>query len=446
MKEIDLKGYLEKYRGLSVDFYRFPGNYGDSLIWHGTKHLFSDLNIEIRAVDVSFPVYNKILVIDGGGNFNDYYSDVRNFLIKKANLYEEIIILPHTIFGKRQVHLLNNLKNKVTVFCRERLSADFISKNTENLSVYLSVDCAFYNNFKSKKEGEGILNVFRTDRESILSKIPELNNDLSYSGYAQKPIDELIDHLDEYEEIRTDRLHIAIASAILGKKVKLHSNSYFKNEAVYEYSLKKYPNVEFIKEKTEYVYRITSSLISQMFNTFLLNDNEEIIYERNFDVLVNNLIKTNRIIWNLEDEARMHDLGSEHVTNAKKEIDKNNQIRNNLINDIDRDITENLNIETDYNIKLYSESPGMIIDRLSIIFIKKIEIQKILEFVENVDLKSEYMMKENIVSNQIETLKEFLDTYFIELENKEVYFKIQDSVKIYNDNRIREYIKKIREK
>lgn len=446
MKELDLKLYLEKYKNKKVDFYRFPGNYGDSLIWHGTMKLFSDLNINVNAVDVSFPVYNETLIIDGGGNFNDYYSDVRNFLIKKGDLYNEIIILPHTIFGKKQIETLNNLKAKTTVFCREKISADFVSKNTKKVDIYLWHDCAFYNDFESKDSGEGVLNVFRTDRESLIKKIPEYNNDVSYAGYAQKPLEELIFNLDKYKEINTDRLHIAIASTLLGKKVKLHSNSYFKNEAVYEYSLKKYLNIEFIKETSDLSYIITSSLIFKLFNTFLANENEEIFYERNFSSLVNNLIKTNKAIWDLEDNARMYDLGSEHVANAKKEIDKNNQIRNNLINEIDKDITGNLNIEPNYDIKFYSESPGMIIDRLSIIFIKRFEIQKILKIVEDSDLKKKYSIKENIVSNQIDTLKEFLDTYFIELENKEVYFQIQDAVKIYNDSRIRDYIKKIREK
>jgi len=169
MKELDLKLYLEKFKNQDVDFYRFPGNYGDSLIWHGTKNLFSELNIKTKAVDVSFPVYNKTLIIDGGGNFNDYYSDIRIFLIKKGNLYDEIIMLPHTIFGKKQIEILDNLESNVTVFCREKISADFVSKNAKKASVYLWHDCAFYNTFKSEKKGKGTLNTFRTDRESLMN-------------------------------------------------------------------------------------------------------------------------------------------------------------------------------------------------------------------------------------------------------------------------------------
>ncbi len=42
---------------------------------------------------------------------------------------------------------------------------------------------------------------------------------------------------DRYDEIRTDRLHVAIAGALLGKRVLLHDNSYGKNRAVWEHSV-----------------------------------------------------------------------------------------------------------------------------------------------------------------------------------------------------------------
>lgn len=86
MRELDLRKYLNKYKNTKVDFFRFPGNYGDSLIWHGTKILLSSLNISEQNVDISSPRCNSVLLIDGGGNLVDYYSDVKEFLIKKPSL------------------------------------------------------------------------------------------------------------------------------------------------------------------------------------------------------------------------------------------------------------------------------------------------------------------------------------------------------------------------
>ena len=248
MKELDLKEYLSNYKNTSVDFFRFPGNYGDSLIWHGTKKLLSSLDIRERYVDISSPKYNNMLFIDGGGNFVDYYSDVRNFLIKKPALYSEIVILPHTIFGEKQVEILNNVSSKLIIFCRERISAKFLENKLKQAEIYLWHDCAFYNELVQMPNGNGVLNAFRLDIESILNTRPESNIDISHNGYATKPLDELIRILQKYEQINTDRLHIAITATLLGKKVKLFPNLYYKNKAVFEYSLKRFSNVNFVED------------------------------------------------------------------------------------------------------------------------------------------------------------------------------------------------------
>lgn len=247
MRELDVKMYLGKYKGSSVDFFRFPGNYGDSLIWHGTKRLLSSLEISIHCVEIESTKNNDILLIDGGGNFVDYYSDVRDFLIKKPNLYSEIVILPHTIFGERQIEVLNKISSKLTVFCREKTSLKFLNESLPNSDLYLWHDCAFYNRFEITPPGQGILNAFRSDRESVLHRLPTLNRDISSIGYATKPLDEFINTLRKYEQINTDRLHIAICGTLLGKLVKLFPNSYYKNKAVFDYSLAKFPNTTFVK-------------------------------------------------------------------------------------------------------------------------------------------------------------------------------------------------------
>lgn len=248
MEEFDLKKYLDKYKNTSVDFFRFPGNYGDSLIWHGTKVLLSSLNILEHYVDISSPKNNDVLFIDGGGNFVDYYSDVKNFLIKKPALYREIVILPHTIFGEKQIEVLNNISSSLTIFCREKVSAKFLEDRLTHGEVYLWHDCAFYNKFSQIPAGNGVLNAFRLDVESILNTRLESNDDLSYNGYATKPLDEFIEVLQKYAQVNTDRLHIAIGSTLLGKQVKLFPNSYYKNKAVFDYSLKKFPNISFAEK------------------------------------------------------------------------------------------------------------------------------------------------------------------------------------------------------
>lgn len=246
MEEYDLRVFLEKFRGQTVDFFRFNGNYGDSLIWHGTMSLFAGLDIRIDNVRIDTAPLNEILVIDGGGNFVDYYDDVRNFLKAKHHLYKEIVILPHTIYGFSQIEVLQSLGGNTTIFCREAESARFVRSFAPQCRVYLWHDCAFYNTIeKAPAKGTRTLNVFRGDKESVRTIRPWRNTDISRKGNATTPLNKFIDKIRKYDRVRTDRLHVAIAGAMLGKEVMLYPNSYFKNKAVYEYTLKHYPNVNF---------------------------------------------------------------------------------------------------------------------------------------------------------------------------------------------------------
>ena len=97
-----------------------------------------------------------------------------------------------------------------------------------------------------------VLNCFRTDQEKSDIDIPSDNVDLSsIFSYGVDSKEKafyvcyrLLNFINSYEEIRTNRLHVAIAGALLGKEVKLYSNSYYKCEAVYEFSIKgRFPNV-----------------------------------------------------------------------------------------------------------------------------------------------------------------------------------------------------------
>ncbi|MEI4920606.1 hypothetical protein Q8G81_34160, partial [Klebsiella pneumoniae] len=57
----------------------------------------------------------------------------------------------------------------------------------------------------------------------------------------------MINFLEEYKVVNTDRLHVAILASLLGKEVNFYPNSYYKNEAVYNYSLfNRYPKTCFI--------------------------------------------------------------------------------------------------------------------------------------------------------------------------------------------------------
>lgn len=98
-----------------------------------------------------------------------------------------------------------------------------------------------------------ILNCFRTDSEKTDVDLPRDNLDLSQvfsygtenEKIAFRASLHLLSFMNRYREIRTNRLHLGIAGMLLGKKVKLSPNSYYKCEAVYQYSIKdRFSNVE----------------------------------------------------------------------------------------------------------------------------------------------------------------------------------------------------------
>lgn len=190
---------------------------------------------------------------------------------------------------------------------------------------------------------------------------------------------------------------------------------------------------------------INFKTISETFSGFLEESATVEIGTKNFLIL--EIIKINKKIWDLEDIARMKELGFEKIAETKSEIDKNNQLRNDTIQQIDKYIQlEFANVDLDDINKYYSESPGMVIDRISIMFIRKFEIQKILELIKEIELKNEYFSKLMVVDEQIKQIGNFLDKYLEKINNKECYFRIQKAVKIYNDDRVRSYIKDISNK
>lgn len=89
-----------------------------------------------------------------------------------------------------------------------------------------------------------------------------------------------------------------------------------------------------------------------------------------FDRLVTENHLRNFQLWHEEDVARRDDLGAESVYRAKRAIDRYNQERNNFIEEMDKAIVAALQPATD-GCPRNSETPGMIVDRLSILALKE---------------------------------------------------------------------------
>lgn len=143
--------------------------------------------------------------------------------------------------------------------------------------------------------------------------------------------------------------------------------------------------------------------------------------------------RRNYNLWHEEDCARRDDMGDAYVYKAKRAIDAYNQQRNDFIERIDQALFEELkpNVES---APINSETPGMIMDRLSIMALK---VFHMIEQTERTDVDAVHIEKCKekvaVLSNQradlVAILAEFLDEIRAGKRAYRVYFQF----KMYND-------------
>jgi exopolysaccharide biosynthesis predicted pyruvyltransferase EpsI len=136
------------------------------------------------------------------------------------------------------------------------LSSNILIHLSNDLSLYLTKsDLANFIDVQSKFEsGSYDLLDVRTDKESLIPKtyfIKKLKghrlliNDISVSTNFKN----FVNAIEYAQNVYTDRLHVAILASIFGKKTFLFPNLYFKNESVYENSLReRFLNLRFVRD------------------------------------------------------------------------------------------------------------------------------------------------------------------------------------------------------
>ena len=253
-REVAIEEFLRPFAGRPAAYLGSLGNVGDTLIHAGTLRVLERLSITPRLLSDDEEVPHHLLLLPGGGTMIDMYESLSEALGRLHDQFEAVVVLPHTIHGARAAALLPRLGPNVHVICRERVSYDFVAGLLACPErVYLSPDMAFHFDYGPYRQaGDGTLNAFRRDGEQTAVPIPADNIDLAdHLELPGRPFDHDFcrlpywrDYLDAYltriaasARVRTNRLHVGIAAAMLDKDVELHENSYYKVRAVYQYSL-----------------------------------------------------------------------------------------------------------------------------------------------------------------------------------------------------------------
>jgi len=138
-------------------------------------------------------------------------------------------------------------------------------------------------------------------------------------------------------------------------------------------------------------------------------------------------------LWHEEDIARRDDLGPERVREAKRAIDRFNQRRNDAIEQIDVWLLEQLP-PPQPGAPRHSETPGMIIDRLSILSLKlfhmRIEAARDTATPEH---RAKCAARCQVLEEQSADLRASLAELFGELTQGTRCFKLYRQLKMYND-------------
>ncbi|MDR0595543.1 MAG: polysaccharide pyruvyl transferase family protein [Puniceicoccales bacterium] len=266
---------LEELHGLPSPFTYVPnpGNTGDMLIAKSTIDFFDAKGLEYKMFDgkpADFIVY-------GGGGI--WLSAYRGSWLKWLNLFKsakKVIILPSSFWNCDE--LINVLDERFVVFCREEKSYKYLLDGKTKAKIILDHDMAFRCSKNAlcnkitateqdkaafahvldkveKIKGSKVAYFMRTDCESAkhFGTDLDLSSCMHGSEFTTKErmssgAAVMLSTVDNFDVIVTDRLHVAIASALMGKQVYMLDNSYGKLSGVYKHSMYHLPNVRLCDE------------------------------------------------------------------------------------------------------------------------------------------------------------------------------------------------------
>lgn len=139
-------------------------------------------------------------------------------------------------------------------------------------------------------------------------------------------------------------------------------------------------------------------------------------------------------LWHAEDKARREDMGFEFVYHAKREIDYCNQQRNNRMEAMDEWLYSQLQPAKPEACPVHSETPGMMIDRLSILALKAyhMELQTHREDADDLHRQA-CLRKWQTITEQQKQLLNCLQELIGEIAQHKRTFRIYHQFKMYND-------------
>lgn len=270
--------FLSQFAGENVLFIPNGGNAGDALIYAATLQAFSRASIHVTVVDRTASFRDQTVFLGGGGNLIGLYRGMRESIDACRSEARRIVMLPHTI--RSNADLLSSLDDRTTIWCREVRSIEHTHALNPTLDVRLGHDMAFHCDVDAlladpvcSVDGPAVLQAaldrhhvslehlaslptvrfMRTDLETLSFPVrTHLDVSRAFGSVGSPEASTLmawcfLKTISVAKRVQTDRLHVAIACALLGKDCELMDNSYNKNREVHAHSLRDFKNITFSK-------------------------------------------------------------------------------------------------------------------------------------------------------------------------------------------------------
>lgn len=174
-------------------------------------------------------------------------------------------------------------------------------------------------------------------------------------------------------------------------------------------------------------YHINDNVDQPCNNPFSENSIENLMYLKNW---------IDTVQWHYEDIIRDPNIAAENGILLKRKIDRSNQERTDLVEKIDDYYIELFkNVNSSNESKLNTESPGWVVDRISILCLKIYHMQ---EQTERKDVSEEHVnnciKKLSVLKEQQEDLSQSFNELLDDLENGVKKIKVYRQMKMYNDS------------
>jgi hypothetical protein len=248
-----VRDLLTRYRGTHVHVLPNPGNGGDGLILRGLRRLCAEFDLSVTELNYPYPASGRLLLAPGNGNLCVPYHSCVERVSAYADRFDTLAILPCSVeLASDAVRgFLTALPSHAHVFCREAYSFALVRELVgPGRNVWLDHDLAIEADLSAwRHAGRGTLYAFRVDPESTGEPPPPGNVDVSaLTGEWMTEL--LLDVISTFASVHTDRAHVAIAAARLGRETHIYPNRYHKVRGIYEQSLARYDNAHFHEVRT----------------------------------------------------------------------------------------------------------------------------------------------------------------------------------------------------